>query len=341
MADLPTISVAMATYNGERFLRDQLQSLAAQTYPPYELVACDDGSTDSTVAILEEFARRSPFPVRLYRNERHLGIGDNFLKAATLCQGELTAYCDQDDVWLPGKLRRCAELFREFQPVLAVHAAREVGADLAGPGRMVGPTRLGLADWRSNWHSAGYTIVMRGDLVTKVNPFVRPASAAHEGTMWHDDWTALVAPLFGEILHIPDCLVLHRRHGGTASGRLRAPGAAWVLASALNGTVTYGGRARVLVEIAAYLRRTGARLPAAPGARAAELAALYEREARMLERRQAIYQRGVPPAARLEALLWLVRSGSYINSAPRRAALRPRALLKDAVACLALSARGF
>src|SRR5690349_15385572 len=102
------ISVAMATYNGAPFLPEQLQSLAAQTLPPFELVVCDDGSTDRTIQILREFATSAPFPVRIHENSERLGFGDNFLKAAALCQGDWIAFCDQDDIWLPHKLETVA-----------------------------------------------------------------------------------------------------------------------------------------------------------------------------------------------------------------------------------------
>ena len=89
----------MATFNGDTYLSPQLQSLARQTLLPHELVVCDDGSTDRTLEIVRAFAADAPFPVRVHRNDEHLGFADNFLKAAVLCGGELIAFCDQDDVW--------------------------------------------------------------------------------------------------------------------------------------------------------------------------------------------------------------------------------------------------
>ena len=92
------LSVAMATYNGERFLEQQLLSIARQIRLPDEMVVSDDGSNDGTIDILERFATNAPFPVRIYRNLNPLGYGDNFLKAASLCDGDLIAFSDQDDV---------------------------------------------------------------------------------------------------------------------------------------------------------------------------------------------------------------------------------------------------
>jgi len=105
------ISVALCTYNGSAFLSSQLESIQAQTRLPYELIVCDDGSTDSTLSILENFAAQSPFPVRVFRNQQHLGISANFERAINLCEGNFIALCDQDDVWQSNKLDLFAKVF--------------------------------------------------------------------------------------------------------------------------------------------------------------------------------------------------------------------------------------
>jgi len=81
----PLVSIAMCTYNGEAYLGDQLGSIAKQTYPPDELVLGDDGSTDGTLRILDQFSKEAPFPVKVYRNEQRLGPTKNFAKAVLLC----------------------------------------------------------------------------------------------------------------------------------------------------------------------------------------------------------------------------------------------------------------
>lgn len=107
----PQTSVALCTYNGESYLAEQLDSLLEQTYPPCELVICDDTSQDGSIAILESFAARAPFPVRIYCNAQRLGISANFEQAIRLCTGNVIALCDQDDAWLPNKLALFAEMF--------------------------------------------------------------------------------------------------------------------------------------------------------------------------------------------------------------------------------------
>ena len=105
-------SVALCTYNGEKYLRQQLESLVCQTKLPNELVVCDDGSTDGTVKILEEFKKKSPFELRIYVNNKNLGPSKNFEKAIRLCKGDIIFLCDQDDIWLPYKLEKIENIFK-------------------------------------------------------------------------------------------------------------------------------------------------------------------------------------------------------------------------------------
>src|ERR1700761_5047601 len=105
------ISVALCTYNGGRFLPEQLASIQQQSVPPFELVVCDDRSTDDTVPTLRQFAAAAPFPVRIFCNEQNLGFIANFQRAIELCRGDLIALSDQDDVWYPKRLERTQGAF--------------------------------------------------------------------------------------------------------------------------------------------------------------------------------------------------------------------------------------
>ena len=116
----------MCTYNGAQFLQKQLDTFASQTYPPYELIVCDDGSTDATLALTESFARKVPFPVRIFKNERNLGSTRNFEKAIGICDGDLVALSDQDDEWYPDKLARMHRLFEELPEALAAFSNADI-----------------------------------------------------------------------------------------------------------------------------------------------------------------------------------------------------------------------
>jgi glycosyltransferase involved in cell wall biosynthesis len=91
------ISLAMPTYNGERFLREQLDSIYNQTIVPDEVIVVDDCSTDGTISILEEYKKK--YGLKYWVNEKNLGYNKNFEKAISLCTGDYIALSDQDDVW--------------------------------------------------------------------------------------------------------------------------------------------------------------------------------------------------------------------------------------------------
>lgn len=107
------LSVAMCTYNGSRYLREQLRSVAAQSCLPYELVVCDDGSQDDTVSLLRLFAETAPFQLRIHKNAERLGPAKNFERAIGLCEGDVIALSDQDDVWRPDKVESLVGVFRQ------------------------------------------------------------------------------------------------------------------------------------------------------------------------------------------------------------------------------------
>lgn len=121
-----SISIALCTYNGERFLQEQLDSLAAQTRLPDEVVVGDDGSTDRTLEILEQWAETVPFPVRIQRNELQLGCTNNFLSTARRSSGDVVFFCDQDDVWLPDKLAKMMRVFEEQPDTGLVYCDGEI-----------------------------------------------------------------------------------------------------------------------------------------------------------------------------------------------------------------------
>lgn len=102
---MKTVSVVMCTYNGEKYLREQLDSLAGQSYPVMELIIQDDGSNDETIEIINRYKERHPeLNIRLYRNSINLGFNRNFFSAILKAKGDYIACCDQDDIWEACKL---------------------------------------------------------------------------------------------------------------------------------------------------------------------------------------------------------------------------------------------
>ena len=106
------ISVAIGTYNGEKFLNAQLESILQQTIPVHEIIVCDDHSGDDTINILREFEVSYPSLFKIFANEKNLGVVKNFEKAISLCTGDIIFLADQDDVWNNNKVESVLNFFR-------------------------------------------------------------------------------------------------------------------------------------------------------------------------------------------------------------------------------------
>jgi len=220
------ISIAMATYNGAKYIREQLDSLTKQTRLPFELVVCDDGSTDDTLSIVHEYAKSAPFPVRVHQNEKNLGFADNFLHAASLCEGEWIGFCDQDDVWLPHKLAtvaRAIEANVTEQLMLVAHSAYLVGHNLKPTGRRLPDFRKTRTVGRNKhygfWVITGFACVFRCELVRGFDWTHRPRNY-FPGHHWqsHDKWVCMLANALGDTLHISEPLANYRRHDAAETG---------------------------------------------------------------------------------------------------------------------------
>lgn len=225
MPDQPRISVALCTYNGERFLREQLDSFVEQSVLPYELVVCDDASTDSTFTVLEEFSRTAPFPVRLFRNENNLGVVQNFSKAVYLCAGDYVALSDQDDVWLPGKLEASIEMMRQGEQVHGSDTPLLVHTDL----RLVDSEKREIApSYMRHQHLTHRDIdplktILARNFVTGCTclcnrALIRESHPFPEKIFMHDWWLALIAASRGKILFVPEAKILYRQHGSNSLG---------------------------------------------------------------------------------------------------------------------------
>ncbi len=97
------ISIALATYNGSKFLREQLDSILSQSMTDFEVIVCDDCSTDDTVKILYEYAAKDT-RFNIHEHETNLGFKKNFEHILSLCKGEFIAFCDQNDIWEPNHI---------------------------------------------------------------------------------------------------------------------------------------------------------------------------------------------------------------------------------------------
>ena len=217
-----TVSIAMATCNGARFITEQLESLSRQTVLPSELVITDDCSTDDTLALVAAFAARAPFPVRVECNANQLGFRANFMKAAGLCQSEFIAFSDQDDVWLPDKLEACLAAFTHDDVLLAYHNVTVVSGELKplatfdrhGAPRTVNPPN----SVHPSLFILGMTLVVRSHLRRFSGHWPETSNLFNASEVEaHDQWFFFLASCMGTIAYIAKPLALYRRHGGNAT----------------------------------------------------------------------------------------------------------------------------
>lgn len=209
------ISVALCTYNGARFLGAQLASLAAQTRLPGELIVCDDGSTDATISLVRSFATNAPFPVHVHINSINLGVAANFSKATELCSGDLIAFSDQDDVWLPHKLARAEQMIHQsIDPAGTLYCSRlqYVNTSLVPLGLSPIAIAIGFQNAIVENIATGCSVVIGADVRRRL------LQAAPADMLMHDWWAYLVAAAFGQIVYDPIPTVLYRQHGGNVAG---------------------------------------------------------------------------------------------------------------------------
>src|SRR5262245_14900645 len=200
------VSIAMATYNGELHIRRQLDSLAAQTQTPAELVVNDDQSTDNTVAIIEAFSKAAPFPIRIFRNDTRLGYRKNFMQAATLCQSELIAFCDQDDYWQPRKIEIATHQFTDEDVLLVYHNANVTLDTVEQLGSLTerAPKQTIIPPLSSGpfLHALGFTEVFRRSLLQLSDLWAHSLDHDCQGErLAHDQWFFFLASVFGTIVY--------------------------------------------------------------------------------------------------------------------------------------------
>jgi glycosyltransferase involved in cell wall biosynthesis len=208
----------MCTYNGERYLREQLESIAGQTLLPGELVICDDGSVDTTRDIVADFCRIAPLKVKFIINSINLGSTKNFEKAINACSGEFIALCDQDDVWYPNKIEVLSEFLNSNQQFGGVFS----DADLIDErSRLTGKRQWGMSHFhppnqRCITSNEMANILLMRNVVTGATLMVRAATRSTIlpiPELWvHDGWIAWMLVLHSKIAPVPSSLIRYRTH---------------------------------------------------------------------------------------------------------------------------------
>lgn len=221
------ISVALCTFNGAEFLSKQLESIKQQSMPIHELVVCDDGSSDETLAILERFSKQVTFSVQVHSNPQNLGSSKNFEKCMALCQGDLIFLCDQDDVWMPEKVERILEYLTAHPEKEAVFSNATMIDQAGFP---TGKTSFEQIEFTPEvqglWNAGGsFRILLKGYVVTGAALAVKKRALAKIGAvpnitkeLIHDGWIALNLSMANQIGFINTCLIQYREHSNQQVG---------------------------------------------------------------------------------------------------------------------------
>jgi len=212
------ISVAMCTFNGDRFLPEQLTSIATQKRLPDELIVCDDGSSDHSLQLVEEFARRVPFPVHLTVNECTLGSTRNFQKAISLCACDVVALADQDDVWYPHKLAHLEQVFLTSPAVVAAFSDADV-IDCDSQRiklRLWQAFAFGSREQRRFAAGQGVRVLIKHPVVTGATlafrrPWIDILMPIPESDV-HDRWISFLLAACGPFARVKEPLMQYRRH---------------------------------------------------------------------------------------------------------------------------------
>ena len=206
------VSIAMATYNGEKYLSIQLDSLINQTYPNTEIVITDDCSTDNTIAIIKEYQIKYPF-IRLFKKVVNTGVTKTFEDSVRESKGKFIALCDQDDIW---ELDKITILMKEMGAEDAIYSnSILVDAD----GELLNKDFNSVMKLRSYYSGVpfllancvpGHTILMKADFVKKILPFPKH--------IFFDKWISFCAAANNGIKYIDKGLVLYRQHASNTVG---------------------------------------------------------------------------------------------------------------------------
>lgn len=219
-----TIGVAMITFNGLKYLPQQLESIATQTHPVDHIVISDDRSTDGTWEFLELWAKQSAIRVTLIRNESQLGLSRNFEQSIAAVEADIIFTSDQDDVWVPERVALLTQVFEQHPAVLLVHtdatlvdaAGRNMGKNLLSELELSHSERKAIHD--GNAFSVycrrnvvtGATVAIRSTLLKMALPF--PTNH------FHDAWMALLAAAAGEVRLLDVATIDYRQHGNNLVG---------------------------------------------------------------------------------------------------------------------------
>jgi glycosyltransferase involved in cell wall biosynthesis len=207
----PLISIVMATYNGEKYLREQVDSLLAQSYPTLEFIFVDDDSSDSSLAILQEYALQDE-RIRLVTNPANQGLLATFETGIRAAKGEMIALSDQDDVWMPEKISLLAGAIGSHSMIYADSALTDAAGIVTGKFS----NRNHLCDYPTGLHyvfgtkAMGHAMLFKREIINIALPF--------PDFVGHDFILGFAAAALHGVSYFPATLVNYRQHSSNTMG---------------------------------------------------------------------------------------------------------------------------
>jgi glycosyltransferase involved in cell wall biosynthesis len=209
------VSVCLASYNGEKFIREQIESILSDLGPSDELIICDDGSTDRTCSIIQSF---NDTRITLIYNKKNLGYARNFEKLISLATGDLIFLSDQDNIWIKGKIRKVMSVFQEdssirlvchnFSPIDAFGNDFKINMPIYREGKRNSFIILVSHFIKAQFY--GCTFCLNRRRIKDLLPF--PSS-----TYSHDHWIVAWAAINGHVFFLDKALIKYRRHNSNIS----------------------------------------------------------------------------------------------------------------------------
>ena len=236
-ADMDKIEVLMAVYNGSAYIREQIDSILNQTYENWHLTISDDGSTDGTDLIADEYAAKYPEQItRVYSGVRFGNARDHFMWLSENCTSRYMLYSDQDDVFNPEKMSRLMDAMQNAErqwgrdlPILVFSDQTVVDEKL----NVIEPSPMRCQ--KQAFDSFDYHALLIQNVVTGGAMMVnRPLCSlavqcrSRERIIMHDWWMAATAARFGKIIYLDEPLSLYRQHGGNSVGAKRVGSAGYI-----------------------------------------------------------------------------------------------------------------
>jgi Glycosyl transferase family 2 len=207
----PSVSIALCTYNGARYIAEQLDSLLAQTHEDFEIVVSDDASADDTVAIIERYVRQDS-RIRLSVNAANVGFARNFERVLRECRGKWVAPCDQDDIWMPEKLSALLAAIGDRPLAYCDSTLIDESGNVQGY-RMSDIVPMFSGDDPAPFAFgncvSGHSLLARRTLIESALP-------VPEG-FFYDWWLAAAAAAAGGVVHCASSLVCYRQHGSNVT----------------------------------------------------------------------------------------------------------------------------